>query len=257
MEANKVILPPDFYCYKISHADVHPRCCEPRQLRSNRNDTIRELTMHIASDLYNDPSSPLYHALPTLRAKFETNLSQVHVMNDDSDDRVVPGLIKFKRFVQARYNLQKKVFEPLPRGEEHWQDETTIILVKYAKDLIDLISRGQLCEWLSDIKDVLKWRGKGRSIVLVIHGMKQYYAKTKSIEAKAFRESALDVMNGRTSETGAAVGETSTNGRVTQDQVEKELARLHMLERCFQIHGMCCLENACLSLPHVVFFCSS
>ncbi len=158
-------------------------------------------------------------------------------MTGESDDRVVPGLIKFKRFVQARYNSDKKVFEPLPRGEEHWQDETTIVLVKQAKELVDLITRGRLCEWLSDIKDVLKWRGKGRSAVLIIHGMKQYYAKTKSIEAKAYRDSALEVMNCRTSDSGASVGPARMDRRVSQEEVEKELARLHILERCFQVHG--------------------
>ncbi len=191
--------------------------------------------MHISADL-DQPTSLLFHSLPILRAKFETNASQLIALPEE--ESAVPGVIRFKRFVTARYDPASKVFIPLPRGHEYWQDESTLLLVVEAKDVVEHISRGRagsaygLCEWFAEVRDTLKWRGRGRSqVVLMIHGLKAYHAKTRSLQAKAFRKSAEKVMAGQEAEAAAAPA-----GRLTPEDIDKEFARLHVLEKCFQVH---------------------
>lgn len=185
----------------------------------------------------------------------------------------VPGLVKVKRWVTAEFDSEKRRFVAVKDGEEYWQDQLPYVIVITAKELVDKMVAGRsdkskgLVAWLNSMKRKL---GLTRSandtyantpigaapaatpgsltsrceIMLMIHGMKAYYSKTNGAKKKEFAEKVRSHMNGQgvpsmpNEAPGRSTGEGSRETHVPdKEEVEKELVKLQLIHRCFQVSG--------------------
>lgn len=238
-------------------------------------ETVREVTVHISAELAVAPS-PLATAIPLLRERLtakESSLTLVPVPTDDAPAAIdpvdgetthVPGLITVKRLVEAEFSTEKRRFVALPPGAEYIQDQLPYVLVITAKELIAKILAGRtnksfgLIAWLTAVKRKLGLTrttaggvvvGMGAApttaggaaqtsrceIMLLIHGMKAFYSKAASIARKDFAERARLHMAG---EDVDEMEPAPRNGEMPdKEEVDKELVRLQLVHRCFQVCG--------------------
>lgn len=180
----------------------------------------------------------------------------------------VPGLITVKRWVNAEFDAEKRRFVALPVGQEYWQDQLPYVLVVTAKELVGKIIAGRtdksrgLVAWLTAVKRKL---GLTRSatmtaattsmgaaptttpggaqtnrceIMLLIHGLKAYHSKAASVKRKEFSERARNHMAGLGVDVELEAEADSSSGQVLEkEEVDKELVRLQLVHRCFQVCG--------------------
>jgi hypothetical protein len=256
-------------------------------LRNSKSDTVKEVTIHISAELAVAPS-PIATSIPLLRerlAEKESSLTLVPLPTDgapaaydpvDGETTHVPGLITVKRWVNAEFDAEKRRFVALPEGREYLQDQLPYVLVVTAKEIIAMIvasrtdkSRG-LIAWLTSVKRKL---GLTRSatipsavtsigaaptttpggaqtnrceIMLLIHGMKAWHSKAASVRRKDFSERARNHMAGLAVDEEVEAGTSS--GAPEKEEVDKELVRLQLVHRCFQVCG----ESARIRMPEYV-----
>lgn len=177
----------------------------------------------------------------------------------------VPGLVTVRRLVDAEFSVEKRRFVALPSGAEYTEDQLPYVLVITAKELVGMIQAGRtdksrgLIAWLTAIKRKLGLTrtteggvvvGMGAAptttagaaqtsrceIMLLLHGMKAFYAKSASAARKDFAERARMAMAGEVVEEAEPVGMRSGEG-VGKEEVDKELVRLQLVHRCFQVFG--------------------
>jgi hypothetical protein len=250
------------------------------QLRNSKSDTVREVTIHISAELAVAPSpiATSIPLLRERLADKESSLTLVPVPTDDrpapydpvdGETTHVPGLITVKRWVNAEFNAATRRFVALPEGHEYWQDQLPYVLVVTAKEIVAKIVAGRtdksrgLIAWLTSIKRKL---GLTRSatvpaattsigaaptttpgsaqtnrceIMLLIHGMKAWHSKAASVKRKEFSERARNHMAGYGVDADVE-GESSSGGAPDKEEVDKELVRLQLVHRCFQVCGESC-----------------
>ena len=197
------------------------------QLRTSKNDTVREIALYASPDLLL-PTSPIAAALPEIQHRLTTNLSSLSPL--DSAACSLPGVIRFKRHLQARWDQPTKRFVPLTTPRWEWDPTTLVVLT--ADELVDKISgmSEMLIEWSRDVRSVLDLGSKEMMMILV-KGLKGYYAKTKTLKNREFTAAARAGLGNPSGATG------KSSGRVEQDVVEREMARLQVEEGCYLIHG--------------------
>lgn len=233
------------------------------------------MTVHISAELAVAPS-PLAAAVPLLRERLkekESSLTLVPVPTDDSpapldpvdgETMHVPGLITVRRRVDAEFSTEKRRFVALPPGQEYIQDQLPYVLVVTAKELVGMITAGRtnksrgLVAWLTGVKRKLGLTrttaggvvvGMGAAptttagaaqtsrceIMLLIHGMKAFYSKAAKLSRTAFAERARMHMAGE--EVEEAEVAPRSGEMPDKEEVDKELVRLQLLHRCFQVQG--------------------
>jgi crossover junction endonuclease EME1 len=170
--------------------------------------------MYVSSDL-EAAGSPIAAALPELRARFKENKSDVRSFDG------VPGVIRFKRHVRARYDGAAKRWVSI--AEPRWEWESTVLVVATAEEIVDQIHNDTLVRWAEDLRMVT---GKGQ-MMLMIRGLKAYNSRTKAINTREF--------------TAAARGErvAASSARPSKERIEEELVKLQVAQRVFYINGAC------------------
>lgn len=166
--------------------------------------------------------------LEALQAKFSEHESSFEVAASSA----APGLITFERWTEAVYDSNKKAFIPLPRREHAWKLESVVLLVVKGAAIADRVARGTLSDWYGE--NLARVRAHHPSIdqvFLVLHDLKGYYAKLKRERDKAFAARARAAAEGR------QVTIDETPGGAERDEVEMELLRLQMKEKCWQIQS--------------------
>jgi crossover junction endonuclease EME1 len=214
------------------------------QLRISKNDTIRELALYLSHDL-SLPTSPIAGALPEIQARLKDNLSVLHFLPEDASP--VPGIIKFKRHVQARWDQPTKRFIPL--DEPKWVWENTLLMIVDAGDIVDRVESGYeglgLGNWFGDIRLSLglgvggtQGRGsKEESMVLVIKGMGKYYAKMSSVANREYTAAARAGLGEGALNTGTGSKSGGKASGPEKQDVEKALVELQLSQGCFIVHG--------------------
>ncbi|KAJ9094860.1 hypothetical protein QFC19_007789 [Naganishia cerealis] len=189
----------------------------------------------------------------------------------DGSTMHVPGLVKVKRWVTAEFDREKRRFVALKDGDEYWQDQLPYVIVITAKDLVVKIVAGKydksngLVAWLNSMKrklgltrsatDIYASTPVGAApasvpgsqtsrceIMLMIHGMKAYYSKSNSAKRKEFSDKVRNHMTGQGAQNApeGAAGRSAQDGSSEEhmpdkEEVEKELVRLQLIHRCFQV----------------------
>lgn len=243
--------------------------------------------MHISAELAVAPS-PLVAAIPLLRERLAERQSSLHLVPVPTDDAPapldpvdggtmhVPGLVTIKRLVDAEFSTEKRRFVALPPGAEYIQDQLPYVLVITAKELVGMIHAGRtdksrgLIAWLTAVKRKLGLTrttaggvvvGMGAAptttagaaqtsrceIMLLIHGMKAFYAKSASVARRDFAGRARMAMGGEVVEEADPVGLRNGEG-VAKEEVDKELVRLQLVHRCFQVFGKLCRKRVSIAL---------
>ncbi|RSH81501.1 hypothetical protein EHS25_006858 [Saitozyma podzolica] len=211
---------------KEAERSYQKKLTEVNRLRTSKNDTVREIHLYLSWDL-ESPSSPIAGALPEIRTRVSDNFSQIHFMHEEASP--VPGVIRFKRHVQARWDPGVKRW--LPLDVTRWEWENTVVMIVTAEEIVDKIAAGGglLSGWASDVRLALGLAASDH-IIVMIKGLQKYYAKTKSLANREFTAAA------RAGLDGAGSAHLAPGARVPKDTIERELVKLQVGEGCFLVH---------------------
>lgn len=190
---------------------------------------MREIRLYLSADM-ESPFSPIAGALPEIRTRFKVNLSEIHFLSEE--DSPVPGSIRIKRHVKARWDQRAKRFFPLE--QPFWEWDTSTLLVVNASEVVDKMISGnnELVQWIKDVRMMLDIP-LGHQIIVVIKGLNKYQAKKKTMANREFTAMAR---------AGLAAGETTVPSadvprRIGQADIEAELVNVQVKERVFVVHG--------------------
>lgn len=200
------------------------------QLRTSKNDTLREIHLYLSSDLQS-PSCPIAAALPEIQARITENFSELHYLPEHESP--IPGVIKFKRHVKSRYDHDRKAWIPLP--DPKWEWEGTVLLVVTAEEVTDMISNDSLREWVGDVRLAMDMKST-QQLIIMIKGLAKYYSKLKSKQNKEYTAAARAGLEGKNIAGNSAAKVVSQIGR---EEIETELVRAQMETKCFLVHGTC------------------
>ncbi|WVO18391.1 hypothetical protein L204_106107 [Cryptococcus depauperatus] len=200
------------------------------KLRVSKKDTVHEVQVVMSSDMENS-SSPIADALPQIRERLQKNQSSIHFLPESESP--VPGVIRFKRFLQARWDDNSKQFIPL--DEPKWEWETTVVVLVTAEKLVNMIACGEnmLTQWISDTRRLL---GLFRTdqVIVMIKDLRGYHSR-----------SCLSARKNRINTTKASLGcnrvelQTINNrhpSKPTEETIEAEIIKLQVSERCFIVY---------------------
>jgi len=243
------------------------------QLRTSKSETLKEVKMYLSQDLTQAPS-PFAPSFPLLKTKFEEFSSNIITL----DSSPVPGLIQFQRFRRANWDEARGIWVPVEELDEGWIEEGIVGLFVKADELVDKIKasidRRQAGEtedetlesWIANVHKHVKIpmdrlcpadqippthptdnRGLPR-VMLLIHGLKAYYSKTRSAAnreyaakakaALAEAERQADTQQGSGSNKGKrAATKSKAKERLEKDVIERELVKLHLRYGWLQIQG--------------------
>lgn len=189
------------------------------------------------------PTSPIAGALPELRNRIQDCQSALHFLPEP--DSPIPGVIRFKRHLQARWDPESKRFVPL--DDPRWVWEKTVLVLITAEELVDKIADADvgadvdvLAQWASDVR-LLLGLAMSDQVVLMIKGLQKYYSKSRSLANKDYINAARAGLDGgsataTTTTTTAAVNGRYAPPRPTRDQIEAEMVRLQVAEHFFLVH---------------------
>jgi hypothetical protein len=229
--------------------------------------------MYLAQDLMQGPS-PFAPSFPLLKTKFEELSSDIIAL----DSSPVPGLIQFQRFRRANWDEARGIWVPVDERDEGWVEEGIVGLFIKADELVDKVRASidsrqagetedeTIESWIASVHKHVKIpidrlcpadqippthptdnRGLPR-VMLVIHGLKAYYSKTRSAAnreyaakakaalAEAERQDNIQQGSGLSKGKRAA---TKSKGkeRLEKDVIERELVKLHLRYGWLQIQG--------------------
>lgn len=200
------------------------------QLRTSKNETVREIHLYMSADMAL-PDSPIAGALPEIRARFTESLSEIHFLADD--DSPIPGTIRIKRHVKARWDTELKRFAPL--AKPYWEWDKTVLIVIDAEEVVDKMLHGQdmLLDWIRDTR-LLLGLDESAQIVVIVKGLGRYQAKTKTL---ANREFTAMARAGLTTIGSASSASAAPATRLEKDLIERDLIELQVQEGVFIVHG--------------------
>ncbi|KIY35389.1 crossover junction endonuclease EME1 [Cryptococcus gattii E566] len=209
------------------------------KLRASKQDTLREIHLYLSADM-SLPSSPIAGALPEIRNRIQDCQSALHFLPES--DSPIPGVIRFKRYLQARWDPESKRFVPL--DDPRWVWEKTVLVIITAEELVDKIAEGGeekdlLAQWVSDVR-LLLGLTMSDQMVLMIKGLQRYYSKSRALANKDYMNAARAGLEGGSVGSGGgsstAITTARINGRPTRDRIEAEMVRLQVAEYCFLVH---------------------
>ena len=229
--------------------------------------------MYLSQDLMQAPS-PFAPSFPLLKTKFEELSSDINSL----DSSPVPGLIQFKRFRRANWDEARGIWVPVNEKDEGWVEEGIVGLFVKADELVDKMRASidnrqagetedeTLESWIANVHRHVKIpidrlcpldqippthpadnRGLPR-VMLIIHGLKAYYSKTRSAANREYAANAkaalaeaerqADLQQGSSSSKGKrAATKPKAKERLDKDVIERELVKLHLRYGWLQIQG--------------------
>ncbi|EAL18234.1 hypothetical protein CNBK2520 [Cryptococcus deneoformans B-3501A] len=196
----------------------------------NKANALREIHLYLSADMCL-PSSPIAGALPEIRHRIQDCQSALCFLPEP--DSPIPGAIRFKRHLQARWDPGSKRFVPL--DDPRWVWEKTVLVLITAEELVDKIADGgdTLGQWASDVR-LLLGLATGDQVVLMIKGLQKYYSKSRSLANKDYINAARAGLEGGSAATATATAITFR--RPTREQIEAEMVRLQVAEHFFLVH---------------------
>nr|KIR87918.1 crossover junction endonuclease EME1 [Cryptococcus tetragattii IND107] len=204
------------------------------KLRTSKQDTLREIHLYLSADM-SLPSSPIAGALPEIRNRIQDCQSALHFLPES--DSPISGVIRFKRYLQARWDPESKRFVPL--DDPRWVWEKTVLVIITAEELVDKIAEGGekdlLAQWVSDVR-LLLGLAMSDQMVLMIKGLQKYYSKSRALANKDYMNAARAGLEGGSGSGSTATKTARINGRRTRDRIEAEMVRLQVAEHCFLVH---------------------
>ncbi|WWD22481.1 hypothetical protein CI109_106974 [Kwoniella shandongensis] len=212
---------------KDAQKSYQRKLAEVNRLRTSKNDVVREIHLYLSADL-ESPSAPIAAALPEIRTRIADNHSEIRFLPESESP--IPGVIRFKRHLKAKWDPAKKQFIPL--DEPRWVWESTILVIINAEELVDKIAAGEeeLSTWASDVRLTLGLSSKEQMMVM-IKGLQKYYSKTKSLANKEFAAAARAGLDGL-----ATASKQTLPSRPPKERIEMEMVKLQVAERCFLVH---------------------
>lgn len=196
---------------------------------------MREIEVYLSSDL-ESPASTLAGALPGILSRFKENNSAIHFSS--AADSPIPGLVRFKRHVRARWDGDQKRFVPLEHPR--WQWENTFVVIISAQELVDkiVLGNGELQDWAADLRMILRGQSSTASqMVLLVKGLEKYHSQTRSLVNKEYAAAARAGLS-------AADSSVLHSSRPSRADVDCEVVKLQVAEGCFMVHGMYILVKA-------------
>ncbi|ORY34205.1 hypothetical protein BCR39DRAFT_516748 [Naematelia encephala] len=217
---------------KEAEESYQKKLAEVNKLRTSKNDVMRELVLYLSHDL-SLPTSPIAGALPELTTRLTDNLSSLQFLS--AEDSHVPGLIKLKRHVKARWDSVGRRYIPL--DDPVWEWEPVIMVVVAAEEVVDKIAHdaeAMLPAWIRDIRLTLGLKPSDLVVVLV-RGLGKYYAKTKALENREFTAAARAGIDGAVT-ARVADSQPTINVRPSKATIEQCLVELQIAEEVHIVH---------------------
>jgi hypothetical protein len=97
----------------------------------------------------------------------------------------IPYTVLWKRHVAKRWDPTIQAFSPLPTAHEY--EERFVMYVPPVSEIVKWVSENQLVQKLSELKHAYR----GKHLVLLLHGLEEYYRKTKNAQNKIVRSKIL------------------------------------------------------------------
>jgi crossover junction endonuclease EME1 len=213
----------------LQFADIY------NQLRTSKNDTLREIHLYLSADLQ-VPSCPIAGALPEITARVTENFSELHYLPEG--DSPISGVIKFKRNVKSRYDHNRKAWIPL--DESRWEWDGTIVVIVTAEEVTDMISNAGLREWVNDVRLAMGMRPLDQMMIM-IKGLAKHYSKLKSQQNREYTAAARAGLGGKEQITTSR----NTVKLVGKEEIEVELVKVQMETKCFLVHGKPVSKQTC------------
>jgi crossover junction endonuclease EME1 len=175
------------------------------------------------------PTSPIAGALPEIQARFTESSSEIHFMPEDESP--IPGTIRIKRHVKAKWDAIGKRF--LPLEQSYWEWDKTVLLLINAEDIVDKVVHGHdmLSSWIQDARLLLDL-DPTEQIVIIVKGLGKYTAKTRTLANREFTAMARAGL-----ESGSAATAAAVIARPEKEAIERELIELQVQESVFIVHG--------------------
>jgi len=149
------------------------------------------------------------------------------------DESPVPGAIRIKRHIKARWDPAVKRFIPLDKP--YWEWDNTILLVIDAEEVVDKMLHGQdmLLDWIQDAR-LLLGLDLSVQIVVLVKGLGRYQAKTKTLANREFTAMARAGLSATSTASDVSAAPAT---RLAKDLIERNLIELQVQEGVFIVHG--------------------
>ncbi|KAL7412607.1 hypothetical protein BDY24DRAFT_415982 [Mrakia frigida] len=231
------------------------------KLRGSKTETFKELVVDISSSSHHNPAFSTL--LPSFRDQVEARDSSISFFdstldvdpsNPNNEERpnanpnptnnarpyTPPTILKFRRRLTARYSEVKKAWIPLhpSEGKVLLVPETTVVVYLTAHELVEHLrvdpttrKRNTLLEFPSRVRNSLKLTSRA-TVVLIVQGIVALYRRKETMAKRDYQQRVREGMG----QGGGAGGVRAKEGwekELGKKEIEKELVRLQVSERCF------------------------
>ncbi|KAF3903730.1 hypothetical protein AA313_de0209978 [Arthrobotrys entomopaga] len=184
------------------------------KLKTSHVQTVGEMIVNISSDLYASKAG-------TQLCSF---LDVVKVNSHAPFDSPIPGIVKWRRVITARWNEDEDIFIPIPR---EIRDESHILAYLDAKDFIPLTNSPKE---LNDYIEKIKRAYPTCKPIILIEGLAKLVAKNKSNQSRAYAAQVRNRMREGGREEIVRVDKAAQ--AVDEDNIEDALLGLQVVHRC-------------------------
>ncbi|KDN38796.1 hypothetical protein K437DRAFT_276193 [Tilletiaria anomala UBC 951] len=238
------------------HLEEKRQWQEANKLRTSKSETTKELIIEMDSGLFTAGSGPLASLKQQLLGELEKDGATTHVKDRVYDSiataidaqEQLEGLhaIRILRKRTARIDPVRRSFVPLPKGTVEIEDEKTAIVCLTCHKLLSLVEDGNLISTLRSFR-----QGLGllfHQVVILVQGLGVHFRKmrnksnreyTAAVRQQVHQAATLGAATGDDTATASASrrrkGRTVEEFTVTREQLDRELMKLRVAERCFVV----------------------
>ena len=215
---------------------------DANKLKANKTETFKEIIVDVSASSKNSPDfCDIIPLLQThLEAKdssldyFDSLLDQPPPSRPESSKRYsLPTIIRFRRLLKARYDEEDKIWVPIV-GDPIIVPEKTAIVYLTASELVDHLEPvNTLLELPYQVRKSLDL-GPKASVMVIVQGTTALYRKKDTQAKKDFNHRIRTSMNAT---QGSAPAKEGWQQQMGKEEIERELVRLQIAERCFVTHG--------------------
>lgn len=208
------------------------------KLRVSKSETVRDMIVVMDESLVM-PDGPLASVADTLRTRLQEKGATF-----STGPACNPPLIQWRRKVRARLDASGQSWVPLPR--EEIDEEKTVLLYLTAKELVQHAQDKTLLTMVQTLRDGLS---PTHQIFIMVRGLDAHFRKQQNAANRAYtaavrnsllEEGAEGPKDGTMPSSVAGAGAAPQPGTMSKEQIETELIRLKVAERCFvvQVSGL-------------------
>lgn len=218
---------------------------EANKVKSTKTETFKEIIVDVSASSRSSPD--FCDIIPVLQSHLESVDSSLDYFDSLLDQPppprpgavpsttkyCPPTILKFRRHLKARYSEEDKAWIPIA-GDPIIVPEKSAIVYLTASELVGHLSPvNTLLDLPYQVRKSLDLGAKA-SVMVIVQGLAILYGKKAREAKKAFDHEIRSKMGGPGGSGPARQGWEQQMGKA---EIEKELVRLQIAERCFVTQG--------------------